>query len=190
MIFSDEKKWNLDGPDGFSAYWRDLRKEERIFSKRQMGGGSVMTWAAITYLGRLALVFVEGRLDSNRYQALLSGHVLPLLNQYPHLAFMFQQDNASIHASHSTTRWFDENNVPVLKWPAKSPDLNIIENVWSFLARDVYNNARQFDSIQQLKNAIQDAWNRLSREQIHALYRSCHRRIIEVIQRNGNVTHY
>ena len=39
MIFTDEKKFNLDGPDGFQCYWHDLRKEPQIFSKRKFGGG-------------------------------------------------------------------------------------------------------------------------------------------------------
>jgi IS30 family transposase len=53
VIFSDEKKFSLDGPDGVLYYYHDLRKDERIMtSRRQMGGGSVMIWCAIDYKGR------------------------------------------------------------------------------------------------------------------------------------------
>ena len=51
VIFSDEKEFNLDGPDGFQFYWWDLRKEREIFSKRQSGGGFVMVWGAMCSTG-------------------------------------------------------------------------------------------------------------------------------------------
>ena len=40
--FSDEKKWNLDGPDGWHYCWHDTRTPVPTFKKRQSGGGSVM----------------------------------------------------------------------------------------------------------------------------------------------------
>jgi hypothetical protein len=45
VIFSDEKKFNLDGPDSNQYYCHDLRKEPQYFSKRRAGGGSLMVWA-------------------------------------------------------------------------------------------------------------------------------------------------
>ena len=149
-----------------------------------------MTWAAISIFGRLALVFIEGRMNSNTYLEMLESHLIPFLRKYRRLHFKFQQDNASIHVSSASKQWFIDKKIDLLGWPAKSPDLNIIENVWSILARDVYENSRQFDTVTQLKIAIEQAWERLSPEKLKKLYDSCHRRMISVIQRSGKATFY
>ncbi len=54
VVFSDEKMFNLDGPDWFSMYWHDLRKEEKYFSTVKMEavvscyGGNVLVWAILS----------------------------------------------------------------------------------------------------------------------------------------------
>ena len=41
-VWSDEKKFNFNGPDGYRCDWYDLRKEEKILSRRIQGTDSVM----------------------------------------------------------------------------------------------------------------------------------------------------
>lgn len=60
MVFSDEKKFNLDGPDGSRFYWRDLRHEPRYFSKRNLGGESLMVWAVFSGFGKVGLKVTRG----------------------------------------------------------------------------------------------------------------------------------
>uniref|UniRef100_A0A914DN91 Uncharacterized protein n=1 Tax=Acrobeloides nanus TaxID=290746 RepID=A0A914DN91_9BILA len=53
VIWSDEKKFNLDGPDGSRYYWHDPRKEKHVFSRRNFGGGNMMVWAAFSSIRKL-----------------------------------------------------------------------------------------------------------------------------------------
>jgi len=53
VVFSDQKKFNLDGPDGRAYYWHDLRRDEEVFSRRQNRGGSIMVWGAFHQPERL-----------------------------------------------------------------------------------------------------------------------------------------
>jgi hypothetical protein len=44
VVFSDEKKFRLDGPDGNMYYYHDKRKPELLKDKWHSGGGGVMVW--------------------------------------------------------------------------------------------------------------------------------------------------
>ena len=61
MMFSHEKKFYLDGPDGSRCYWYDLRKEMYLFSKRVFGGGSFMVWGAFSAFAKADLAVMEGK---------------------------------------------------------------------------------------------------------------------------------
>ncbi|KAG3098643.1 hypothetical protein PI125_g15277 [Phytophthora idaei] len=61
VIFSDEKKFNLDGPDGMQYYWHDLRTKKETFYSRRDGGGSVMIWGGFSSKGTTDIAFLSGR---------------------------------------------------------------------------------------------------------------------------------
>ena len=135
----------------------------------------------------LALVFVDGRMNSNIYQKILKDNLLPFLQRFHRLPWIFQQDNATNHVSRSTRSWFRGNNVNVMEWPAKSPNLNIMENVWGIRSREVYADCRQFNTVEELREAILCAWSNLTVEQLKSLYESLPKRMIQLLKRHGNV---
>ncbi|KAG3187332.1 hypothetical protein PC128_g12658 [Phytophthora cactorum] len=100
IIFSDEKKWSLDGPDGFQTYWRDLRRPPRQTKRRQAGGGSVMVWAGISAAGKTKLAVLHGKQNSDDYVYTLSEFLLP----FDHSHYTMAQISPSSRTERQFTR--------------------------------------------------------------------------------------
>lgn len=190
MVFSDEKKFNLDGPDGMQFYWHNLKQDKEVCWSRNFGGGSVMVWLGFCSKGKLRIAFTSSKMKSKDYCDVLADRLLTDGRALLGDDLIFQQDNASIHASKETKQWMQNNQIQVIDWPSLSPDLNPVENVWGWLVRRVYANGRQFGTILELKNTILEAWEECPQEYLNNLIDSMPNRIFELIQRNGDKTHY
>ncbi|KAI7791282.1 reverse transcriptase, partial [Triplophysa rosa] len=102
--------------------------------------------------------------------------------------FIFQQDLAPAHSAKATSTWFKDHGIPVLNWPANSPDLNPTENLWGIVKRKV-RYARP-NNAEELKATIRATWPLITPEQCHRLIDSMPRRIAAVIQAKGAPTKY
>lgn len=189
VIFSDEKRFTLDGPDGLRSYWHDKRRAKRWHSTRQNGGGGLMVWGAISAHGKSELVFVTNRIDSARYIQVLENALVPFVDTHTRRV-VFQQDGAPPHTAIATLSWLSDNDIDVLPWPSRSPDANPIENAWSALSRTVYENGKQFDNTEDLREAILTAWQNLSANYIRSLVRSVPTRCLKIIEARGGPSGY
>ena len=75
-----------------------------------------------------------------------------------------------------------------MDWPAQSPDMNPIENVWKLLKeRSKKRNSRNID---EFWTWLKDKWQKISVDECTALINSCSRRCRAVIDNNDVHTKY
>ena len=82
---------------------------------------------------------------------------------------MFQYDNAWPHVAGICTQFLEAENVPVLPWPAYSPDMSPIEHVWDALDRHVRQRVPVPANIHQLPTAIEEEWDNIPQATINSL---------------------
>ncbi len=118
---------------------------------------SVMIWAAMSSDGVGPLCFLKSIVNAAIYQEILEHIMLSSADKlYGDADFIFQQDLAPAHTAKGIKSWFNDHGVTVLDWPANSPDLNPIENIWGIVKRKTRDTRP--NNAEELKAAIKATW--------------------------------
>jgi len=89
-----------------------------------------MIWGCFTGTKLGPIVFVDGRVNTDVYIALLQANLLPFIDAVigdGATNVIFQQDNATCHVSKRTRTWFAnsaiEHGFSIMQWLPNSPDI-------------------------------------------------------------------
>ena len=98
--------------------------------------------------------------------------------------YHFVMDNARQHTSKKTSAFIQDNNISVLKgFPAQSPDLNIIENVWKMLEDRI--RERRPRTLAGLWRVAREEWGNIDQQSIKRCVDALPKRMKLIEERGG-----
>ena len=184
----------LSGPQRWAG--AGVEEERRAVAGRMHQGGDAV-WRRLRHgvgwvfsYHRTPPHHVQGNLNGQRYRdEILRPLVVPALQQIGQQAVL-QDDNAMPHRARVVNTFLQQAGINSMDWPACSPDLNPIENLWDHLEQRVVRNHPPAQTLQQLLALLQLEWQAIPQHQLRRLTNSMRRHCAECFANRGGHTHY
>ena len=185
-FYSDEMSIELNNVYKMKA-WQ--LASENIRMKKATEYVKLNCWGAISARGATSLEIYENSLNGNIYQEVIKRHTIEMEKLYPEgEGFYFMQDNHPAHQK--SEEWIvKEQKLKLIRLPKRSPDLNIIENLWSALKERVVSEGPANEK--ELRTSLLSNWALLTKaDRLEPYFEGLHRRYILCIEKEGHKFRY
>lgn len=163
IVFTDEKTFSTDIARQKHVYRPDNTRYRPQFVQNFQHSGRITAgfWGSISINGPGELIAVDPHFTANQYMNIITQNIIPMMNNFeiPHV---FMQDNSPVHTAGAVMNLLSNQAFEILPWPPLSPDLNPIENVWSYITYDWP--AFDHRDVAALRARVQAKWNSLHEE--------------------------
>ena len=129
--------------------------------------------------------FLAAKINATVYEEILKKHVAPNFRTAINQPAVFMQDNAPCHTAKSVKTFLSEKDVTVMEWPAQSPGMKPIENVWKLLNERAKEKNPRNVNIEELKTNLKCRWEKISVDECKTLIWSYSKRCQAVIESKG-----
>ncbi|GFT31837.1 transposable element Tc1 transposase [Trichonephila clavipes] len=137
-----------------------------------------MVWAGMRINDRTCLhVVANGTMTGQRY---IDEVLLPCVRLFRGAVgdkYVFMDDNTTCQRTLAVQDCLDSEVIQRLVWPARSPDLNPIENVWDALGRQVAGRNYPPTNKKTLIRALTEEWVKLPQQLLDNVVQSMVRRV-------------
>ncbi len=162
VLWSDESKFEVLfgklGPD-YVIRTKEDKDNPSCYQHSVQKPASLMVWGCMSACGMGSLHIWKGTINAERYIQVLEQHLLPSRRRlFQGRPCIFQHDNARPHTASVKTSWLRRRRIRVLKWPACSPDLSPIENIWRIIKRKLRQRPK---TVAQLEACIRQEWDNI-----------------------------
>ena len=182
MIWTDETSFEIGKNSQQVKVWRQSYERyswDCLAPTFKSGRTSVMIWGAFTGYEKCPIVIIPSDRRTSAdfvdivYEGRLSGFYF--MHDDPQ-SLLLMEDGTPMHCSTLPKQWREAHKMTKITWPANSPDLNPIENLWMILKDRIQNDTRP-NNKQELVEKIERAWEAITMETLEILLASMSHRM-------------